>query len=218
MANSSSGIFFPTNEDTFGPAEDMERLAKSVPGVIVPVINQAGRDAYLSLREGEGRPAVAGDPAWVHRADTGQVEKHAGSGWSVFPVAISSARFRVTTGVSHDAGVDSKLPLAAKADVRGPDVFTLDATNRQVTVPSGLYLLVAVTHMEAGNYDVSIWASTTAVLGRSGKSTVRSNGLTVTRYLDATMVLSLQVRPDVTGNNSADAPTVPCTLVVTKLL
>lgn len=78
MAETPSKIHYPTNADTFDPAGDMETLARSVSHV-VPVDNAAERNAIADAYN-----PSAGRPLFVYRADTGNLERTAGSGWATF--------------------------------------------------------------------------------------------------------------------------------------
>lgn len=94
---SSAGVYYPTAEDGFRTPADLELLAKSIPGLIVPVLDESSADAYLAARQAEGRPATSTDPAFVVLSD-GTVMKNDGTGWDQLVVASPWAEVANNSG------------------------------------------------------------------------------------------------------------------------
>ena len=77
------GIRVPTGTDSYDLTNDLRKMMESAT-TIVPVANDAGRTALLSALVAAGRPASTTDPVYVHRSDTGAVERNAGASWVSF--------------------------------------------------------------------------------------------------------------------------------------
>ncbi|WP_152203643.1 hypothetical protein [Georgenia thermotolerans] len=155
MAQTADGIYYPTQTDAFNPAGDMEAIARSVPGIIVPVANVTERNAYAAARAAEGRPASASDPIYVDRADTGTTERNSGSGWrTVGAEAVSG----------HDAGYPQGGPFTISALV---GLLTVPAVpfNRILTVSASLTAL-SVTNI----WDAALSVNQNTVAGAQRKA------------------------------------------------
>ena len=115
MATNVLGLDVPAGSDPFDPAGDMSDLALSQAGrIVVPVANQAARNALHAALVSAGKTPSGTTPLLVRRADTGCVEECV----AATPVfyKVTGPRTIVDSGVI-DAG--QTLAIGGTKDILG---------------------------------------------------------------------------------------------------
>lgn len=98
------GIRVPAISDNYALTNDLRLMAESI-GAIVPVANVAGRNALDAALAAAGRVPSVNDPVYVHRSDTGTLERNVGAGWRVaVPTRRGNARLTADAQITGASG------------------------------------------------------------------------------------------------------------------
>lgn len=140
------GIRVPATGDAYALTEDLRKMMESAT-TIVPVANEAGRNALSAGLAAAGRPPSTTEPAIAWRADTNALEMNWGTGWKPIPAA-ATVRVTIEETAGYVVNQWTAMPLLGTPVAAQTDdpygVFTIDRDARRVVVSvPGLYLMTA---------------------------------------------------------------------------